>query len=112
LNYVADKFDLRKHMQFNCKVDSAHWDEANQPVAPASEGRSRHELPLRGHRPRPAVGAHAAALSGHGSFKGQSFHTFDWPHEPVRLAGKRVGVIGTGATAIQVIADIADKVGI
>lgn len=43
-------------------------------------------------------------------FKGQSFHTFDWPHEPVQLAGKRVGVIGTGATAIQLIADIADKV--
>ena len=44
-------------------------------------------------------------------FKGQSFHTFHWPHEPVEMAGKRVAVIGTGATGIQVIGEIADKVG-
>ena len=45
------------------------------------------------------------------AFKGRSFHTFYWPHEPVDLAGKKVGIIGTGATAIQVIGEIADKVG-
>ena len=50
-------------------------------------------------------------LEGMESFKGRSFHTFYWPHEPVELAGKRVGIIGTGATAIQVIGEIADKVG-
>ena len=44
-------------------------------------------------------------------FKGESFHTFHWPHEPLELAGKRVAVIGTGATGIQVIGEIADKVG-
>ncbi|MCB0991947.1 MAG: NAD(P)/FAD-dependent oxidoreductase, partial [Acidimicrobiales bacterium] len=44
-------------------------------------------------------------------FEGQAFHTFHWPEEPVELAGRRVGVIGTGATGIQVIAEIADKVG-
>src|ERR1051325_7011955 len=46
-----------------------------------------------------------------GSFKGRSFHTFDWPHEGVPLAGKKVGIIGTGTTAIQIIGEIADKVG-
>jgi cation diffusion facilitator CzcD-associated flavoprotein CzcO len=50
-------------------------------------------------------------LEGMGSFKGRSFHTFHWPHEPVDMAGKRVAVIGTGATGIQVIGEIADKVG-
>ena len=45
------------------------------------------------------------------SFRGRSFHTYYWPHEPVELAGKRVAVIGTGATAIQIIGEIADKVG-
>jgi cation diffusion facilitator CzcD-associated flavoprotein CzcO len=44
------------------------------------------------------------------TFKGRSFHTFYWPHDLVELAGKRVAVIGTGATGIQVIGDIADKV--
>ena len=50
-------------------------------------------------------------LEGMDSFKGRSFHTFHWPHEPVELAGKKVAIIGTGATAIQVIGEIADKVG-
>ena len=40
---------------------------------------------------------------GHRRFDGPSFHTFDWPHEPIDLAGKRVAVIGTGATGVQVI---------
>ena len=44
-------------------------------------------------------------------FEGQSFHTYNWPQEPVELAGKRVAVIGTGATGVQVIGEIADKVG-
>ena len=50
-------------------------------------------------------------FEGMDSFKGRSFHTFYWPHEPVELAGKKVAVIGTGATAIQIIGEIADKVG-
>src|SRR4030095_738222 len=50
-------------------------------------------------------------LEGMETVQGRSFHTFYWPHEPVELAGKKVGIIGTGATAIQVIGEIADKVG-
>ena len=50
-------------------------------------------------------------LDGVADFKGDSFHTFSWPHEGYDLTGKKVGIIGTGATAIQVIGDIADKVG-
>jgi cation diffusion facilitator CzcD-associated flavoprotein CzcO len=50
-------------------------------------------------------------LEGIDSFQGRSFHTYYWPQEGVELAGKRVGIIGTGATGVQVIAEIADKVG-
>ena len=50
-------------------------------------------------------------LKGWTVLEGRSFHTFYWPHEPVELAGKKVAVIGTGATGIQVIGEIADKVG-
>ena len=49
-------------------------------------------------------------LEGMDDFKGRSFHTYYWPHEPVELTGKKVAVIGTGATAIQIIGEIADKV--
>jgi cation diffusion facilitator CzcD-associated flavoprotein CzcO len=50
-------------------------------------------------------------LEGIDDFKGRSFHTYYWPHEPVDLVDKKVAVIGTGATGIQLIGEIADKVG-
>ena len=111
LNYVADKFDLRKYMQFNCKVEAAHFDEANDlwrlKIADGRELTSR----LRHYGGRTPFNTHPPRLKGMEKFKGRSFHTFYWPHEPVEMAGKKVAVIGTGATGIQVIAEIADKVG-
>src|SRR5580704_3481784 len=111
LNHVADKFDLRKYMQFNCKVESAHFDEANDlwrlKIADGHELTSRFLLMTVGLLSIPTP----PRLKGMETFKGRSFHTFNWPHEPVELAGKKVAVIGTGATGIQVIAEIADKVG-
>jgi len=110
LNYVADKFDLRKYMQFNCKVESAHFDEANDlwrlKVADGRELTSRFVIMAVGLLSIPTP----PRLKGMEKFKGRSFHTFHWPHEKVDLAGKKVAVIGTGATGIQVIAEIADKV--
>jgi cation diffusion facilitator CzcD-associated flavoprotein CzcO len=111
LNYVADKFDLRKYMQFNCKVVAAHFDEANDlwrlKINDGRELTCRFVITAIGLLSIPTP----PRLQGMEKFKGQSFHTFNWPHEPVELAGKKVAVIGTGATGIQVIADIADKVG-
>jgi cation diffusion facilitator CzcD-associated flavoprotein CzcO len=111
LNYVADKFDLRRHMQFNCKVEAAHYDAtAELWRIRAGDGReltSRFVIMGLGLLSVPTL----PRLPGMDRFKGRSFHTFYWPHEPVDLAGKRVAVIGTGATAIQLIAEIADKVG-
>ena len=111
LNYVADKFDLRKYMQFNCKVEAAHFDEANDlwrlKIDDGRELTSRFIVMAVGLLSIPTP----PRLKGMEKFKGRSFHTFYWPHEPVEMAGKKVAVIGTGATGIQVIAEIADKVG-
>jgi cation diffusion facilitator CzcD-associated flavoprotein CzcO len=111
LNFVADKFDLRKHMQFNCRVDSAKFDELeNLWRLKISDGREltcRFLVMALGLLSIPTM----PRLAGIDDFKGQSFHTFYWPHEPVEMAGKKVAVIGTGATGIQVIGEIADKVG-
>jgi cation diffusion facilitator CzcD-associated flavoprotein CzcO len=111
LNYVADKFDLRKYMQFNCKVESAHFDEANEQWRlKLDDGR---ELTCRflimgvGLLSIPTP----PRIEGLEKFEGRAFHTYNWPQGPVELAGKKVAVIGTGATGIQVIAEIADKVG-
>lgn len=111
LNYVADKFDLRKHMQFNCKAEAAHFDETRD-LWHVKTGDGR-ELTCRflvlaiGLLSAPTM----PQLEGIDDFKGRSFHTYYWPHEPVDLTGKKVAVIGTGATAIQLIGEIADKVG-
>jgi cation diffusion facilitator CzcD-associated flavoprotein CzcO len=116
LNHVADKFDLRKYMQFDSRVLAAHWDEDNRlwrlTVRDEKNGGTR-EMTCRfvsmmlGLLSQPTL----PRLEGMDSFKGPSFHTYYWPQEPVDLNGKKVAVIGTGATAIQVIGEIADKVG-
>jgi cation diffusion facilitator CzcD-associated flavoprotein CzcO len=111
LNYVTDKFDLRKYMQFNCKVESAHFDEANDlwrlKIDDGRELTSRFVIMAIGLLSIPTP----PRFEGMEKFKGRSFHTFHWPQEPVEMAGKKVAVIGTGATGIQVIGEIADKVG-
>ncbi|UYN96740.1 MAG: NAD(P)/FAD-dependent oxidoreductase [Enhydrobacter sp.] len=116
LNFVADKFDLRRHMQFHSRVVSAHWEEPARQwrlaVRDEKTGATR-DLTCRfvvmtlGLLSQPTL----PRLPGIEDFEGPSFHTYYWPQEPVDLAGKKVAVIGTGATAIQVIGEIADKVG-
>ena len=111
LNHVADKFDLRKYMQFNCKVEAAAFDEAQHlwrlKIGDGRELTCRFVVLAIGLLSTPTL----PRLEGMESFKGRSFHTYYWPHEPVEMAGKKVAIIGTGATAIQVIGEIADKVG-
>jgi len=111
LNYVADKFDLRRYMQFNCSVEAAHFDETENlwrlQVDDGRELSCRFVIMTLGLLSAPTL----PRYEGMDAFQGRSFHTFYWPHEPVEMAGKKVAVIGTGATGIQVIAEIADKVG-
>ncbi len=111
LNHVADKFDLRKHMQFNCAVEAAHFDAAADlwrlKLGDGRELTCRFVVLAVGLLSAPTL----PRLPGLDSFKGRAFHTYYWPHEPVDIKGKKVAVIGTGATAIQIIGEIADKVG-
>ena len=111
LRHVAEKFDLRRHMQFGCRVTSAHFDEdSHQWRVHLDDGRHltcRFLVPALGLLSAPTP----PRLGGMDTFEGPSFHTYHWPQEPVDLAGKRVAVIGTGATGVQVIGAIADEVG-
>jgi cation diffusion facilitator CzcD-associated flavoprotein CzcO len=111
LNYVADKFGLRKYMQFNCKVETARFDKAHElwrlKIDDGRELTCRFVIMAVGLLSTPTL----PRFEGMDSFGGRSFHTYYWPHEPVELKGKKVAVIGTGATAIQIIGEIADKVG-
>jgi len=111
LNFVADKFDLRRDIQFNANVAAAAYDKA----ANRWEVRLEDGTRARARFLITAVGILSAqnvpAFAGIDSFKGESFHTARWPKERVDFTGKRVGVIGTGATAVQLITEIAKEVG-
>jgi cation diffusion facilitator CzcD-associated flavoprotein CzcO len=109
LNHVADKFDLRRDITFDTRVESAKFDEQNnQWVVHTQNGET-----LRAQFLITAVGCLSSAnvpnTPGLDSFSGQWFHTGSWPHEGVDFKGKHVGVIGTGSTGIQAIPVIAKE---
>lgn len=111
LNYVADKFELRQHMRFNAYVESMQWHDADcvwqLDLANGEHYRCRFVVSSMGPLSAPTL----PDIPGMESFAGESFHTFWWPQHEVQLAQRRVGIIGTGATGIQVIGAIADQVG-
>ena len=111
LNHVADKFDLRGDMQFRSRVTAATWEEDtrswNVTLESGSRFRTRFLITAIGPLSAPTL----PRIEGVDTFQGQSFHTARWPHEPVEFAGKRVAVIGTGASGVQTIQTIAKTVG-
>ena len=111
LNYVADKFDLRRDIQCNSRVSAARYrEETRDWDVTLDDGRRYHTRLLI-----TAIGVLSAPtmprIPGVETFKGQSCHTANWPKVPVNFTGKRVAVIGTGATAVQTIQTIAKDVG-
>ena len=111
LNYVADKFDLRPYIQLNARVKRAEYVEAERCWrVEAEDGRT-----ARGQFLITAVGLLSAHyvpdFPGLDTYRGQWRHTGRWPKEGMDLAGKRVGVVGTGATGVQLITEIAKEVG-
>jgi cation diffusion facilitator CzcD-associated flavoprotein CzcO len=111
LEFVADKFDLRRDIRFKSRMVAAHFDdEADRWTVTFEDGRQDSARLLI-----TALGPLSAYtlpnIPGRETYKGQAFHTARWPREGVSLKGKRVGIIGTGATAIQCIQTIAREVG-
>ena len=110
-NLVADKLDLRRDVEFNSRIRAAVHDEAaNQWEIEDEEGRrarARFLITAIGPLSAPTL----PTLPGIESFRGESYHTGTWPHRPVSFAGKSVGLIGTGASGVQAITEIAKTVG-
>ncbi len=111
LNHVADKFDLRRHIQFNARVASAVYDEGMDCWEVQTDAGQR----AQGQFLITAVGLLSAhyvpEFKGIETYEGAWCHTGRWPKEGMDLAGKRVGVVGTGATGVQLITEIAKEVG-
>jgi cation diffusion facilitator CzcD-associated flavoprotein CzcO len=111
LNLVADKFDLRRDIQFRSRVTAATYQEDTRGWNITLADGSRFSAPFLITAIGPLSSPTLPRTDGVDTFGGQSFHTARWPHEPVDLAGKRVAVIGTGATGVQTIQTIAKSVG-
>ncbi len=111
LNYVADRHDLKKDIQFSTRISSAHYDETSQRwnVTTDSGERINTQFLIA------CCGMLSAPIEnrfeGQSSFKGEIYLTGKWPKDATSLKGKKVAVIGTGATGIQVIQTIAPEVG-
>jgi cyclohexanone monooxygenase len=109
LNHVADRFDLRRSITFGTTVDQATFDEdAERWNLVLDNGqRVRCQFLIEG------VGLLSStnfpAFPGQATFRGEVFHTARWPQEGAHFKGKRVGVIGTGSSGVQVITEIAPE---
>lgn len=110
LHYVTERLDLRKDIQFSTRIVSAHFDEdRGRWTVRTDRGEvidTQFFVTCGGMLSAPMDDM----FEGQDSFRGRIFHTARWPSEDVQLAGKRVGVVGIGATGIQVIQTIADTV--
>ncbi|MEM7466543.1 MAG: NAD(P)/FAD-dependent oxidoreductase [Pseudomonadota bacterium] len=111
LQWVTEKLDLRKDIQFTSTVTTAKFNEDTQRWSVEINGEDTIDAQFL----ISCTGMLSAPLDnqfkGQETFKGQIFHTARWPKEKVDFAGKRVGMIGIGATGIQVIQSIAKDVG-
>ena len=107
LNFVADRFDLKRDIRFNTRVVAASYDEEANRWQVRTEGGETYVVKFL----ITAVGclstANVPEFPGLNDFAGDWYHTGQWPHEGVDFIGKRVGMIGTGSTGIQAAPVIA-----
>ncbi|MEQ9451187.1 MAG: NAD(P)/FAD-dependent oxidoreductase [Pseudomonadales bacterium] len=105
--HVADRFNLRRDIQFNTWVTHASYDETSQhwivETDVGTQASARFLVCAVGALSK----AHKPDIPGFDDFSGDVYHTGAWPHEPVSFAGKRVGVIGTGSSGVQSIPQLA-----
>ena len=108
-NHVADRFELRQHIVFNRRVTAATFDETTKRWRIQTDHGDRVTAKFCVM----AVGCLSATnhptFKGRQNFRGPIYHTGEWPHEGVDFTGLRVGVIGTGSSAIQSIPIIAQQ---
>ena len=110
LNFVADKFDLRRDIQFKSRVATVNFDDGDRLWTVTTESgqraRARFVLCATG-----LLSAHQFPdYAGVQDFTGRSLHTARWPKEGIDFHGKRVAIIGSGPTAVQIIQTIASEV--
>ncbi|WP_344596053.1 NAD(P)/FAD-dependent oxidoreductase [Actinomadura vinacea] len=109
LNHVADKFDLRRDITFDTRVTGLEYDDAAATWTASTDRGDRVTARYVVMATGQLSVAKPPEIEGIETFAGESHHTGDWPREGVDLAGKRVGVIGTGSSGVQTIPRIAEQ---
>ena len=107
LNHVADRFDLRGDIGLGTRVVAARYVDELWEVT--TEDGSRYSATYCIMASGCLSSVHRPAFEGLDDFEGECYHSARWPHDGVDLAGKRVGVIGTGSTGIQLIPRLAEQ---
>jgi cation diffusion facilitator CzcD-associated flavoprotein CzcO len=110
LKHVVDRFDLRRHIRFDTRIRTANYDEGRRlwtlTTDAGEQVSARFLVAATGTLSAPQL----PDIPGMDDFGGESHHTGRWPEAGVDLGGKRVGVVGTGASGVQVIQTIAGDV--
>ena len=111
LNHVADRFDLRRDIRLSTKVTGATYGEDARTWTVSTDAgdaiTARFVIMATGALSVPQV----PAIDGIDDFAGPLIYTSTWPHDPVDLAGKRVGLVGTGSSGVQATPELADMAG-
>ena len=108
-NHVVDRFDLRRDIQFNTRVNSAHYNEKTDCWQIETSSGDRVSAKFCVMATGCLSSANMPRINGLETFAGAVFHTGQWPHEPVDFTGKRVAIIGTGSSAVQSIPIVAEQ---
>lgn len=111
INHVADRFDLRKDIQLNTRVTHASFDEAQERWIFTTDTGETFSAKYGVMATGVLSIAQVPSMPGLQDFTGKWFHTGDWPRQGVDVRGKRVGVIGTGSSATQLIPLVAEDAG-
>jgi cyclohexanone monooxygenase len=111
LEHVADRFDLRRDIQLETWVTAAHYEEGAGRWTLVTEGGERFSARWCVMATGMLSAVNRPTFPGLGRFAGEWCHTARWPEEGMALAGRRVGIVGTGSTGIQAATAIAREAG-
>jgi cyclohexanone monooxygenase len=108
-NHVADRYDLRKDIEFNTEVKIAHFNEKTKKWALETSSGEKVSTQYFIMATGCISTAQTPKISGLDDFWGKTYHTGNWPHEKVDFSGERIAVIGVGSSGIQSIPVLAEQ---
>ena len=108
-NHVADRFDLRKDIDFDVEVKAAHFNETTRRWRIETDKKDKITAQFLVMATGCISTAQTPNIEGLDNYQGNTYHTGNWPHEKIDFTGQRIAVIGTGSSGIQAIPVLAEE---